>query len=81
MPVSSSNGRQTCSSRAAPNAPPLATIASSWPWEAVDPSKFGQRDRYRVCEMSAIDILVTDCRPDQRLIERLADQGAEVLHP
>ena len=44
-------------------------------------SKFGQRDCYRVCEISAIDILVTDRRPDQRVIDRLADRGAEVLYP
>lgn len=44
-------------------------------------SKVGQRDRYRLCELSDIDTLVTDRRPEQPFLDRLIAQEVEVLHP
>ena len=44
-------------------------------------SKVGQQDRYRLCELSDIDTLVTDRRPEQPFLDRLIAQEVEVLHP
>ena len=44
-------------------------------------SKFEQQDRYRLCDTSAIDVLVTNRRPEQHVMNRLVQRGTEILHP
>ena len=44
-------------------------------------SKFGQQDRYRLCDLSSVDTLVTNQQPEPRFQEHLSANGVEVVHP
>ena len=47
---------------------------------AVDHSKFGNVAFSRICELQAIDIVVTDRRPDEQWMEYFAENGIECLY-
>lgn len=44
-------------------------------------SKFGQQDRYHVCELSDIDVLVTNRAPNAAATKRLKESGVDLVHP
>jgi len=44
-----------------------------------DHTKFGAQMFYRIAGLEAIDLLITDCRPDEELIDLLAAHNVELL--
>lgn len=44
-----------------------------------DHTKFGDQMFYKVAELNAIDLLITDQRPDDQLMEKLSEHRVELL--
>ena len=48
---------------------------------AVDATKFDRISFVRVCDLGAVDMIVTDERPDDLWLDRLSEQHVDVIYP
>lgn len=44
-------------------------------------TKFGQQDRYHVCKISDVDVVVTNRKPLTACARRLSQAGVDLVHP
>lgn len=47
---------------------------------AVDSSKFGRASFVKVCDLSSIDTVVTDCEPDSVWLSRFSESGVDIIY-
>ena len=47
---------------------------------AVDDTKFDKISFTRICDLSSLDLVVTNCRPQDKWAEKLKELGADVLY-
>ncbi|MBS5725400.1 MAG: DeoR/GlpR transcriptional regulator, partial [Clostridiales bacterium] len=47
---------------------------------AVDDTKFDKISFTRICDLSSLDLVVTNCRPQAKGAEKLKELGADVLY-
>ena len=46
-----------------------------------DSDKFGRSSFSQVCDISAVNTLITDMRPSEKWVEKLSEMNIELIYP